>query len=188
MHHCFHPFFMVLVLTGMTLSNTLYAIEEDHHPAGNQSAMTSHVPFRPLKLEDIERFHGHLGPFVLLGVRMGEHACGELKMPRFFDLTVVAECPDGPPHTCLIDGLQLSTGATMGKENIAHKHSEQIRVTLKEVSTGRTVVYSLKDATQEQLEKWKADKVSLDDQSTRIYEMKPEDLFEIAVTPPSQPK
>lgn len=179
---------LVLILTAITLSNRLDANEEGHDQIGDQSGLSSHVPFRPLKPEEIERFHGHLGPFVLLGVRMGEHSCGELKMPRYFDLTVVAECPDGPPHTCLIDGLQLSTGATMGKETISHKHAEQIRVTMKEVSTGRTVDYRLKNATQELLRKWKADKVSLDDQSMHIYEMKPQDLFEISVTPPSHSK
>ncbi len=185
------PFFLVAsILFIMTQTNYVNATEKDHdhdHDS-DQSALTCHVPFRHLTPEEIERFHGHLGPFVLLGVRMGEHACGELKMPRYFNLTVVVECLDGPPQTCMIDGLQLSTGTTMGKENISHKTADQIGVTMKEDSTGRSVVYRLKKTTQELLKQWKTEKVSLHDQSMRIFEMKPEDLFEISVTLPSQTK
>lgn len=181
-------FVAAITILGMTQTSRLSANEPDHnhgadHHADSQEHMTSHVVYRPLTPEDIERFHGHLGPYVMLGVRMGEHACGELKMPRFFDLTVVVECFDGPPQTCMIDGLQLSTGATMGKETISHKVADQIRVTMKEAPTGRIVVYQLKDSTRELLAKWKAEKVHLDDQSIHIYKMKPEDLFEIEISP-----
>jgi formylmethanofuran dehydrogenase subunit E len=166
----------------------LNANEGDHSHASGNSDLTSHIPFRPLTPEDIERFHGHLGPNVLLGVRMGEHACGVLGIPQHFGLSVVAACPEGPPHTCLIDGLQLSTGATMGKENISHKDSEEVRVTINDEKTGLTVVYRLKDSTKDQIKKWQTEKVSLHDQSMHLFKMKPEDLFEIVVTLPSQPK
>ena len=179
---------LVLILTAMTLSNRLEANEEGHDQSEDQSGLTSHVPFRPLKPEEIERFHGHLGPNVLLGVRMGEHASGVLGFPRYFGLSVVVECPDGPPHTCLIDGLQLSTGATMGKENIAHKLSEQVCVTIKDAKAGMTVAYRLKESTKKQIKNWQEEKMGLHLQSMHIYEMKPEDLFEISVTPPNHSK
>jgi formylmethanofuran dehydrogenase subunit E len=188
MRRIFPFLWMALILTAMPLSNRLNANEGDHdHPSAN-SNLTSHISFRPLTLEDIERFHGHLGPNVLLGVRMGEHACGVLRIPQHFGLSVVVECPEGPPHTCLIDGLQLSTGATMGKENISHKTSEEMRVTIIVEKAGMTVVYRLKDSTKEQLKKWQEEKMGLHLQSMHLFEMKPEDLFESAVTLANLPK
>lgn len=183
MRNTFLLFVLGLIIVGMSQTSRLCANEADHDHASNQSGLVSHVEYRPLTPEDIERFHGHLGPNVLMGVRMGEHACGVAGIPRYFGLTVVVECPDGPPPTCLIDGLQISCGATMGKENISHKTAERVQVTFKDNATGKTVVYRPKDSTREMIKKWASDKVRLHDQSMYIYEMKPEDLFEIETTP-----
>lgn len=65
--------------------------------------------------------HGHLGPWVTLGALVGEDAKHRLHA-NGFDLQVVYNLPADrrtPPQTCLVDGLQSSTGATLGKGNIA---------------------------------------------------------------------
>lgn len=65
--------------------------------------------------------HGHLGPWVTLGALVGEDAKQRLRA-NGFDLQVVYNMPADrrtPPQTCLVDGLQSSTGATLGKGNIA---------------------------------------------------------------------
>ena len=62
-------------------------------------------------------FHGHRCPFMPLGVRMGQLSLAALGVAREQDHTlhVIAELGDGHPQTCLMDGIQIATGATFGK-------------------------------------------------------------------------
>ncbi len=66
----------------------------------------------------IRAFHGHLGPFLVLGYRMGRLALAELESPGHFGLSVVVHSALEPPESCLIDGIQLGSGCTLGKRNI----------------------------------------------------------------------
>ncbi len=62
-------------------------------------------------------FHGHRCPFMPLGWRMGLLALARLGVEREMDHTlhVVCELGEGHPQTCMMDGIQASTGATFGK-------------------------------------------------------------------------
>jgi len=62
-------------------------------------------------------FHGHRCPFMPLGYRMGLLALERLDIERERDHTlhVIAELGEGHPQTCLMDGIQVATGATFGK-------------------------------------------------------------------------
>jgi len=73
------------------------------------------------------RFHGHLGPWLVLGLRAGAYARRRLGGTPF-ELTARVTCPKRPPHTCFIDGIQLSSGCTMGKGNICHVVGDCCRV------------------------------------------------------------
>ena len=63
------------------------------------------------------QFHGHKCPFMPLGYRMGRLALEKLGIERELDhaLHVVCELGEGHPQTCLMDGIQIATGATFGK-------------------------------------------------------------------------
>lgn len=73
-------------------------------------------------LEDmVERgikLHGHAGPYLNLGIKMGLLALKILDVKGYFDLSVEAELEYSRPMSCFIDGLQISTGCTIGKGNI----------------------------------------------------------------------
>ncbi|MDD5094362.1 MAG: FmdE family protein [Dehalococcoidia bacterium] len=62
-------------------------------------------------------FHGHLCPFMPLGYRMGKRAMEELGVEHEKDhgFFVIPELGIGHPQTCLMDGIQVATGATYGK-------------------------------------------------------------------------
>jgi len=62
-------------------------------------------------------FHGHLCPFMPLGYRMGMLVLQRLDVEREKDHTlhVIAELGEGHPQICLLDGIQVATGATFGK-------------------------------------------------------------------------
>ena len=69
------------------------------------------------------QFHGHLGPFLVVGVRMGRFALEGLKVESSHgdaeSLAVIAETGTKPPVSCIIDGIQWSTGCTVGNGKIA---------------------------------------------------------------------
>lgn len=64
-------------------------------------------------------FHGHLGPYLICGVRMGLLALRLTRSRGYTGLTVTTETGVTPPVSCLVDGLQIATGCTLGKGNIS---------------------------------------------------------------------
>jgi len=71
----------------------------------------------PEDLKRLSDFHGHLGPYVLLGFRMG------LVARKYFPGRFYATLFTGtePPISCLIDGVQFSSCCTLGKGNLTVK-------------------------------------------------------------------
>lgn len=67
--------------------------------------------------EWVFQFHGHRCPFMPIGWRMGLAALERLGMEREKDhgAFVFSEMGEGHPQTCMMDGLQASTGCTYGK-------------------------------------------------------------------------
>ncbi len=63
-------------------------------------------------------FHGHGGPFLAVGIRMGIFAVETLHAKGWFDISTKLNLRWAPPDSCIIDGIQISTGCTMGKHNI----------------------------------------------------------------------
>lgn len=76
--------------------------------------------------EKASEFHGHGGLFMAAGLRMGIRALKILNAPGWFDLKCIVRLRWSPPDSCVIDGLQVSTGCTMGKHNILVEESEGI--------------------------------------------------------------
>lgn len=90
-------------------------------------------------------FHGHLCPFMPLGYRMGMRALSDLGAAREKDHTlhVICELGEGHPQTCLMDGIQVATGATFGKTLIEKTHWGKLAATF--WYPGKTAVrYALK--------------------------------------------
>ena len=68
-------------------------------------------------LQAAGRFHGHVGPFLAIGLRMGLLANEKLGRDPMGTTARVAVEPK-PPRSCLVDGVQFTTGCTLGKGNI----------------------------------------------------------------------
>lgn len=62
-------------------------------------------------------FHRHLGIYSLIGAKMGIRAREILEAP-FDTVRVVSFAGSGPPLSCMNDGLQVSTGASLGRGSI----------------------------------------------------------------------
>ena len=79
-------------------------------------------------LERAIEFHGHGGPFMVVGLRMGLLALKRLDAKGWFDIRCRVSLLWRPPDSCVIDGIQSSTGCTMGKHNIEVEEGEGISV------------------------------------------------------------
>lgn len=64
-----------------------------------------------------DEFHGHLGVYSIVGAKMGTKA-RELFGVGIDMLEVTSYAGSKPPYSCLNDGIQVSTGATLGMGTI----------------------------------------------------------------------
>ncbi len=69
------------------------------------------------------QFHGHPGVFLAIGIRMGLLALKYLNSKGHFELEAFIQTRERPPYRCLLDGIQFSTGCTIGKGNLEIKYS-----------------------------------------------------------------
>jgi len=113
----------MLVAAGCAPSGPLSSGTSPQPAAGGASVLHSYTrrASDPDWLARAGEFHGHLGPWVTVGAIIGEDARKRLESPLPWGLDVICYShPDQQrqPFSCILDGLQTSTGATMGKRNI----------------------------------------------------------------------
>ncbi len=65
---------------------------------------------------EIKRQHGHVGPWNVLGWRIAQAALKELKGEwGRHELEVICYVPPQTPFTCMVDGLSVGTGNSLGR-------------------------------------------------------------------------
>lgn len=79
-------------------------------------------------LKEAEKFHGHLGSFLVLGLKAGLYA-NEILGKNIFEMHACVETEPTPPRSCFMDGIQITTGCTMGKHNIELRDGDSLIVT-----------------------------------------------------------
>ena len=100
--------------------------------------------YKKISLKTAIDFHGHLGPYLILGILAGQFAVEKLNCKKYFGLRVKVWGARLKPKSCLIDGLQLSTGATYGKGNIAKLNGSNIKIEFYDLLRQNKVVLKLK--------------------------------------------
>ncbi len=92
----------------------------------------------------LRAFHGHIGPYVFSGLRMGQYAVQKLNADPHFGIEADVYCPGETPVSCSIDGIQISTGCTLGKMNIRHHVAEGVTARFTNRHTEETICLRLK--------------------------------------------
>jgi formylmethanofuran dehydrogenase subunit E len=85
----------------------------------------------------------------------GESALKKLKGKKYFGLMVKVYGANKKPKSCLIDGLQLSTGATYGKGNIKKLNGSAIKIKFRNSITNKIITLKFKDSLIEKLKQAK---------------------------------
>jgi len=102
-------------------------------------------------LKKAAEFHGHLGPFLAIGVRMGLVGLERTGITKENLLTVAASLPLRVPFSCILDGLQVSTKCTVGNQKLSVEDSPIIRVKFKRKDNGQKITVVLNRLTFEKL-------------------------------------
>ncbi len=92
-------------------------------------------------LEKAVEFHGHLGPFLVLGVRMSLIGLRELGVKGDYQrLRVTATLRNRTPFSCILDGIQVVTKCTMGNKRLRLKNDTSQIVTKFQIGNDRREV------------------------------------------------
>jgi formylmethanofuran dehydrogenase subunit E len=108
-----------------------------------------------LTINNAQKLHGHLGPFLVIGVRMGMTAKKALNVTgdQCTSLRASVKVPLYPPFSCLLDGIQASTSCTVGNQRLTIENSEEIYASFAKQNATETVKITLKPKTAKELEK-----------------------------------
>lgn len=132
-----------------------------------------------IQLKTAINFHGHLGPYLVLGLLMGEYALKKIQAQPHFGLEAKVWGAKNKPKSCLIDGLQLSTGCTYGKGNIAKYGGKTIQASFLNCDTQKKITISLKEAVLKKLESAQ-DHSSAEKIAKEFHKTPAEELFSYA--------
>jgi len=124
----------------------------------------------------IEQFHGHLGPYVLIGYKMGKIAKKKLG-PNPFTKKAVIYTGIKPPLSCIIDGIQISSGCTLGKGNIFIYKDGVPKVQFKG-ENGKKLEINLKKCIQNEIDN-EVTKENMIKYSEKIFNKSDIELFDI---------
>ena len=130
-------------------------------------------------IEDLAAFHGHLGPYIVLGYRIGryakEHFCSDP-----FQMKAAIFCEGVPPQSCLADGVQIGSGCTLGKRNIEIVYSSS-DIKSEFICGERKIVIKPKqiDFPERSSEDYSQ---LIENLAAKMYSMQDSELFEAVIT------
>ena len=107
-------------------------------------------------IEFARKLHGHVGPYLVIGLKMGIAAKKALDISDSESTHLRAEVavPLYPPFSCLLDGIQVSTTCTIGNQRLSVKNSKSIQATFTKENSSMIVKIKLANQLNEQLEQW----------------------------------
>ena len=102
-------------------------------------------------IDDAADFHGHLGPFLVIGVKMGIIGMQELGLKsNDGKLRVMAHLKYSVPISCTLDGLQITTKCTIGNQKLKFVESPDIKAEFR-LTNGKEVTVAVNSAIYDKL-------------------------------------
>jgi formylmethanofuran dehydrogenase subunit E len=105
-------------------------------------------------IEFARKLHGHLGPYLVIGLKMGASAKKALNISNTESTHLRAEIavPLYPPFSCLLDGIQVSTTCTIGNQRLSIKNSKSIEATFTKENSSTIIKMKLTKGFSKELE------------------------------------
>ena len=127
-------------------------------------------------------YHGHLGPWAVIGYRLGERALRESGIPRSSkELMVIHRCPEAVQYTCMLDGLHAATGASIGKLTLKHEvvPASELRTIVIDRAHAKRYTFTLNPELVSQI--LNLDHEHLISEAKRVAGLADEKIFRVAV-------
>lgn len=135
-----------------------------------------------LEIKKAENLHGHLGPFLVIGVKMAKHAKKILNMEKAeqLDLQVMAKLPLTTPFSCILDGIQSTTQCTVGNRKLKVKNfKEGVTAVFRLKNQNKIIKVQVKRQVLETLKQQLSNGASVEELAWKIAETPESQLFEI---------
>ena len=159
----------------------------DHHSGDSVRSVAGENPWNQGQApedwwSEIKRTHGHVGPWNVLGWRIGQAALRQfdVKWGRH-DLDIICYIPMEMPYSCMADGLVIGTGNCIGRLDI--RLAEVMSIDLVNVAvrrkdgTGPVLIFRPQSEYLRRIEKRQVHE--LEKLSQKCMQMKEIDLFRI---------
>ena len=132
-------------------------------------------------IEFARQLHGHVGPYLVIGLKMGAAAKKALNITdkELTHLRAEIGVPLYPPFSCLLDGIQVSTTCTIGNQRLQFKNSKTIQGTFMIEESGKIVKITLNKKVREILEEKKNEDKLNEAYAWELAEMLENQLFKI---------
>lgn len=127
-------------------------------------------------------FHGHLGAFLIVGVRMGTLAKRHLKdeLKDRFSLRATLNVPLRVPFSCTIDGVQVTTCCTVGNRRLSLENSKgEIVGTFVADGSREALKVRVKPEIVKGLIRKRTDGVSNEELAAQVSRMSDDQLFSV---------
>jgi formylmethanofuran dehydrogenase subunit E len=125
---------------------------------------------------EAEKLHGHLGPFLVIGVRMGVIAKETLNN----NLYVTVKTPFSTPFSCVVDGVQATTACTVGNQRLKIEGSNgEIAAYFKALNPHKTLKIIVNPETVKELVDKLSEGIPNEDLAWEIARKPEHELFKI---------
>ena len=138
-------------------------------------------------IRDAQKLHGHLGPFLVIGVRMGMIARKALCVAddQCASLRANVKVPLFPPFSCLLDGIQASTSCTVGNQRLTIENGEEICVNFTKQNGDKTVKITLNPRLAEELKKKLSEDALTEEFALKIARLPENQIFQKIIISPA---
>ena len=133
-------------------------------------------------IRDAVKLHGHLGPFLVIGVRMGTIANRILTRAHNENdaLQVTVRVPLRTPYSCVLDGLQSTTKCTIGNQKLKVEDSpEKITAEFKMQGSEKVLTISTRSKIIAEIENEFSNGTTSEELAARIASRREDQLFEL---------
>jgi formylmethanofuran dehydrogenase subunit E len=131
---------------------------------------------REYSVRDLAIFHGHLGPYIVMGYRIGRYA-SEYFGKNPFNMKAKVFCSGTTPQSCLADGVQLGSGCTIGKRNIELEVSDDIKC---EFESGDKKIVLIPKNLEVPSSSDEDYELIIEEFAEKMYGLKDSELFEVS--------
>ncbi|MFQ6096478.1 MAG: FmdE family protein [Armatimonadota bacterium] len=105
------------------------------------------------------QFHGHLGPWLTLGIVMGQYAVDRLGGQKYTRLHARIEVEAIAPRVSILDGIQFSSGCTLGNRNLVVERPSRSRAPIRVTFVGSrgqgdTLTLEVQPSIPRQFDRW----------------------------------